>query len=153
MTAQVLEETGVVAKFCGIVTLRHNKRYIYGCSDIYIVCRMEAVDTTLKPDFTEVVWCKGAATALFVQGVRPAAGEVAGVAVAPCVWWLPPPPTTLVVGASCAALHGTEVHPRASRVAVRCVATYAVPLACRARCRTASGCPWRSSWRTPTCSP
>jgi hypothetical protein len=51
---QVLEETGVKAKFASIVTMRHNTRYIFGKSDLYIVCRLVAEDPTLAPDFTEV---------------------------------------------------------------------------------------------------
>lgn len=55
---EVLEETGVKAKFLSVVTMRHNTRYIFGKSDLYIVCRLVAEDPTLKPDFTEVSDCR-----------------------------------------------------------------------------------------------
>ncbi len=55
---EVFEETGVRAKFAALVCMRHNTRYIYGMSDMYIVCRLEPEDETLNPDFTEVSDCK-----------------------------------------------------------------------------------------------
>ena len=55
---EVFEETGVRATFASVVCMRHNTRYINGCSDLYIVCRLEPVDETLKPDFTEVSDCR-----------------------------------------------------------------------------------------------
>ncbi len=55
---QVFEETGVKARFAGIVNMRHHTKYIYGKSDMYIVCRLEVEDATLNPDYSEVSDCR-----------------------------------------------------------------------------------------------
>lgn len=35
---EVREETGVRARFHSLVSARHSSRYLYGCSDLYLVC-------------------------------------------------------------------------------------------------------------------
>ena len=53
---EVREETGVTASFAGILSARHNTKYVHGCSDLYIVCVLVAdgVAPALAPDPREI---------------------------------------------------------------------------------------------------
>jgi 8-oxo-dGTP pyrophosphatase MutT (NUDIX family) len=56
---EVLEETGVEAKFEAIVCFRHWHGYRWGKSDIYFVCRLSPVNEaiTIQPDeIEECLW-------------------------------------------------------------------------------------------------
>jgi 8-oxo-dGTP pyrophosphatase MutT (NUDIX family) len=46
---EVLEETGVAARFRGVLSVRHNTRYTHGCSDLYVVCVLTTVGGTVAP--------------------------------------------------------------------------------------------------------
>ena len=65
---EVREETGVVARFVGILSARHNTAYVHGCSDLYIVCVMlvDSVMPTLHPDPAEISDARWMTTAEFL---------------------------------------------------------------------------------------
>lgn len=44
---EVKEETGVEAEFEGVLCVRHQHNYKYGCSDLYFVCLLRALTDTV----------------------------------------------------------------------------------------------------------
>jgi 8-oxo-dGTP pyrophosphatase MutT (NUDIX family) len=57
-TREVWEETGINTKFLGIVSLREKKPYIFGRSDIYFICLLQALSHEIKECPFEVETCK-----------------------------------------------------------------------------------------------
>ena len=55
---EVREETGVEARFKGILTLREKRVYNFGRNDIYFVCLLEPVSRDIKMCEVEVAHCK-----------------------------------------------------------------------------------------------
>lgn len=57
---EVFEETGLKTTFKSVVCFRHNPRYLFGRSDIYVVCRLEADPSAieLKRDPREIADCR-----------------------------------------------------------------------------------------------
>jgi len=51
---EVLEETGVVAQFGGWFAMRHHHQGQFGASNLYIVARLTANHSALKPDLREI---------------------------------------------------------------------------------------------------
>jgi len=51
----VLEETGVKAKFSGILALREQLDYKYGAADFYFVCVLQPIDETVDIRDTQEV--------------------------------------------------------------------------------------------------
>ncbi len=54
---EVREETGIEARFAHLVCFRHWHRYRYGKSDIYFVCKLEAVTTEIHRQTEEIDEC------------------------------------------------------------------------------------------------
>ena len=54
---EVLEETGVHAKFESLACFRHWHGYRYGKSDIYFVCRLSALSTEITMQEEEIAEC------------------------------------------------------------------------------------------------
>ena len=54
---EVLEETGVEAKFEGVVCFRHWHGYRWGKSDIYFVCRLSPVSEEITMQQEEIEEC------------------------------------------------------------------------------------------------
>ena len=54
---EVLEETGVRAKFEALACFRHWHGYRYGKSDIYFVCRLSALSTEITMQEEEIAEC------------------------------------------------------------------------------------------------
>ena len=54
---EVLEETGIKAKFESLVCFRHWHGYRYGKSDIYFVCRLSPLDNEIQFDRGELDEC------------------------------------------------------------------------------------------------
>ncbi len=54
---EVLEETGVQAKFESLVCFRHWHGYRYGKSDIYFVCRLKALSDEISMQTEEIEEC------------------------------------------------------------------------------------------------
>ena len=57
VTREVLEETGVEARFEALVCFRHWHGYRYGKSDIYFVCRLTPLNTDLTMQAEEIEEC------------------------------------------------------------------------------------------------
>ena len=55
---EVLEETGVQAKFESLACLRHWHGYRYDKSDIYFVCRLSALSTEITMQEEEIAECR-----------------------------------------------------------------------------------------------
>ena len=55
---EVLEETGIHAKFESLACFRHWHGYRYGKSDIYFVCRLSALSTEITMEEEEIVECR-----------------------------------------------------------------------------------------------
>ena len=55
---EVLEETGVQAKFESVACFRHWHGYRYGKSDIYIVCRLSALSLEISKQDDEIEECR-----------------------------------------------------------------------------------------------
>lgn len=55
---EVLEETGVQARSTGILSFRHQHNVQFGRSDLYVICRMEALSSALRVDaeIDEAAW-------------------------------------------------------------------------------------------------
>lgn len=54
---EVLEETGIDSEFVGILCMRHQHNFRYGCSDLYYVCLMKALTTNIKQCEQELSAC------------------------------------------------------------------------------------------------
>ena len=54
---EVREETGIEARFVSLACFRHWHGYRYGKSDIYFVCRLDAVTTEIDPQDDEIEEC------------------------------------------------------------------------------------------------
>lgn len=52
---EVLEETGVIARFDSFLGLRHHHQGQFGASNLYMVCRLTAEETEPKPDPREIL--------------------------------------------------------------------------------------------------
>ncbi len=52
---EVLEETGVTARFDSFLGLRHHHQGQFGASNLYMVCRLTAEETEPKPDPREIL--------------------------------------------------------------------------------------------------
>ena len=52
--AQVREETGVETEFVSLVCMRHNTRFVFGKSDMYVVARLRPTATTINIDPDEI---------------------------------------------------------------------------------------------------
>jgi len=52
---EVLEETGVTARFDSFLGLRHHHQGQFGASNLYMVCRLIAEETEPKPDPREIL--------------------------------------------------------------------------------------------------
>jgi 8-oxo-dGTP pyrophosphatase MutT (NUDIX family) len=55
---EVREETGIEAKFKGILTLREKRVYNFGRNDIYFVCLLEPISKDINMCEVEVAHCK-----------------------------------------------------------------------------------------------
>ena len=55
---EVAEETGVRAKFQGVVCVRHRHQFRFGRSDFYIVCRLHPFTSALQRDPREIEECR-----------------------------------------------------------------------------------------------
>lgn len=55
---EVAEETGVRAKFEGVVCIRHRHRFRFGRSDFYVVCRLRPLSSELRRDPREIEECR-----------------------------------------------------------------------------------------------
>ena len=51
---EVMEETGIRARFCGWVAMRHHHKGQFGASNLYIVGRLETDEVVLQPDSAEI---------------------------------------------------------------------------------------------------
>mmetsp|Transcript_28413 Transcript_28413/g.28721 ORF Transcript_28413/g.28721 Transcript_28413/m.28721 type:complete len:281 (+) Transcript_28413:57-899(+) len=47
---EVYEETGIKSKFSSILTFRHQHNIQFGCSDIYVICRLTPLTTKISVD-------------------------------------------------------------------------------------------------------
>jgi ADP-ribose pyrophosphatase YjhB (NUDIX family) len=55
---EVREETGIESEFKGVITLREKKNYNFGRNDIYFICLLEPLNTTIDMCQVEVAKCK-----------------------------------------------------------------------------------------------
>jgi len=55
---EVLEETGVHARFEGVVCMRHRHEARFGLSDLYIICRLRALSSEITHDPGEIDECR-----------------------------------------------------------------------------------------------
>ncbi len=55
---EVKEETGISTKFVSLVCFRHWHGYRFGKSDIYFVCRLSPLDTTIRMQEEEIADCQ-----------------------------------------------------------------------------------------------
>ncbi len=55
---EVREETGISTKFMSLVCFRHWHGYRFGKSDIYFVCRLSPLDTTIRMQEEEIADCQ-----------------------------------------------------------------------------------------------
>jgi 8-oxo-dGTP pyrophosphatase MutT (NUDIX family) len=55
---EVLEETGVETRFRSLVCFRHWHGYRHGKSDIYFICRLDALSTAIRHDPQEIEECR-----------------------------------------------------------------------------------------------
>ena len=56
---EVLEETGIESRFISLVGFRHQHGYRHGKSDIYFICRLEALSdeiTMQEDEIAEAAW-------------------------------------------------------------------------------------------------
>ena len=54
---EVLEETGIEARFVSLVCFRHQHAYRHGKSDIYFVCRLEPLSARISKQEDEIAEC------------------------------------------------------------------------------------------------
>lgn len=54
---EVLEETGIEARFVSLVCFRHQHAYRHGKSDIYFVCRLEPLSNHISKQDDEIAEC------------------------------------------------------------------------------------------------
>lgn len=55
---EVFEETGIKCEFQSILTLRQGHNGIFGCSDIYVVVNLKAVNEDIKKCDREIAECQ-----------------------------------------------------------------------------------------------
>jgi ADP-ribose pyrophosphatase YjhB (NUDIX family) len=55
---EILEETGVQTRFDRVLTFRHQHKVQFGRSDIYVICKLDAVttDITVDAEIEEARW-------------------------------------------------------------------------------------------------
>jgi len=56
--SQVFEETGIKAEFDSLVCMRHNTKFMFGKSDMYIVARLTPVTENITIDPDEIAAAK-----------------------------------------------------------------------------------------------
>lgn len=64
---QVREETGVETEFVSLVCMRHNTRFVFGKSDMYIVARLRPTSTTIHADPDEIADARWMPVAEFLR--------------------------------------------------------------------------------------
>lgn len=55
---EVFEETGVKAKFLGVLALREKKNYYFGRNDIYFICLLEPASKEISKCEIEIAYCE-----------------------------------------------------------------------------------------------
>ena len=70
---EVREETGIDARFEGVVCMRHRHEARFGLSDLYVICRLRALSTEIRHDPTEIDECRWMAVDDFLSSNHVAA--------------------------------------------------------------------------------
>lgn len=55
---EVFEETNIKATFSSVLTVRHQHNILFGCSDVYIICKLQPISTdiTINHEIEKAAW-------------------------------------------------------------------------------------------------